>query len=411
MRERAPALALLPENQLVLACARFAIASGDAAGVRSAAQEVRDWASVRDTAMKRGAAGFVYTALAQGSPCDASRGEMRALQAEYRRRAAHHLRLSEELLRLLDALEQGGLQALAYKGPALAVWLYDKSGLRASSDIDLLIPPAGARAAAEIACTLGYRRIFHQDGGLAFAMEDAPVWAELHTAIMPHFFPLDMPFDTIWARRHEVSLLGRPVATPPAADMLLMLAAHGAQHGWERVDWIADIAAIISRSPDLNWNEAILRARALDAERMLGTALWLAHTLLACRLPEQAAHEVHVDRRATELAGQAAGFLFSPAARPISEGDPRIHLFRLQCRRRLRHKLVYMAHCCRIYAVVAFEPTSNDVRWLRLPRRLWFLYRVVRPVRLALKVARARVGALAVKAKAGSTDPAGDTSV
>jgi len=37
-------------------------------------------------------------------------------------------------------------------------------------------------------------------------------------------------------------------------DELVLICIHGAKHFWERLMWIADVAALISRQTAINWS-------------------------------------------------------------------------------------------------------------------------------------------------------------
>jgi hypothetical protein len=59
-------------------------------------------------------------------------------------------------LRILAALEDAGVPAAPLKGPLLAERIYGDSGVRASSDIDVLVAPEDLERAVEAARALGY---------------------------------------------------------------------------------------------------------------------------------------------------------------------------------------------------------------------------------------------------------------
>jgi SAM-dependent methyltransferase len=84
--------------------------------------------------------------------------------------------------------------------------------------------------------------------------------------------------------------------------MLSLLCVHGSKHFWDRLLWIADIAALVTRRQTLDWQQALSRARSLGAERMVLLGLCLAAEILGARLPEDIAARVRADRTARSLA-------------------------------------------------------------------------------------------------------------
>ncbi len=80
-----------------------------------------------------------------------------------------------------------------------------------------------------------------------------------------------------------------------------MLCAHGAKHGWTRLVWICDVAAIVANHPDLDWAVVVDEARRLGIERMLRIGLPLARDLVGCGVPG-AVWRLPDDRTTTRLA-------------------------------------------------------------------------------------------------------------
>ena len=68
-------------------------------------------------------------------------------------------------------------------------------------------------------------------------------------------------------------------------DLILGLAVHGSKHGWRRLNWIADIAGLISAHPEIDWGGMLLRAGEWRCRRQLLTAVTLASSLYSVELP------------------------------------------------------------------------------------------------------------------------------
>jgi hypothetical protein len=81
-------------------------------------------------------------------------------------------------------------------------------------------------------------------------------------------------------------------------DELVLICIHGAKHFWERLIWIADVAALVSRQSSMDWERAAESAKTVGAERMLHTGLRLATDLLKVQLPERVSAAVRSDAAA-----------------------------------------------------------------------------------------------------------------
>jgi hypothetical protein len=110
--------------------------------------------------------------------------------------------------------------------------------------------------------------------------------------------------------------------------------------------------------------------------RMVRLGLLLAAELCGLVLPPAVDRAARGDRAALKLARAVERHLFDP--RP-SRFDGLV--FHARMRERARDRLSYLAN-------VAFTPSGADWEALRLPRVLFPLYALTRPIRLAAKYGR-----------------------
>ena len=112
-------------EQTLLACVRACVHSRQASLTPTEAEQT-DWAALDRLASRHGVAPLLVRALPE-------RHAIRFRQRE-RERTKWGLRLTAELLRLLDLLERHAIPALPFKGPALAFALYGDVALRESCE-------------------------------------------------------------------------------------------------------------------------------------------------------------------------------------------------------------------------------------------------------------------------------------
>ena len=206
---------------------------------------------------------------------------------------------------------EAGIDAIPYKGPALAMAAYGHLGARGFSDLDVLVRRRDMPRARDVLASAGYamdvkaHRLFaalpraaREDHFYPADTNDFPV--ELHVAVVP--WPLAARFDTdaLLARAIDVRGGQADVRTFDREDHLLVVAAHATSHGWLDVRHAADLAGLAGQGPC--WD--VVRARARDArvERMLATGLVLAHDALALPLPAEILAWARADREACALA-------------------------------------------------------------------------------------------------------------
>lgn len=97
-----------------------------------------------------GLGAYAYTALSPEHPGRA------ALRSDYLAALSRHQRIKAELLPLLRAWNEAGIEPLLFKGFHLAEWVYPVPGARFHGDVDVLVAPGQVQAASAVAQRLGW---------------------------------------------------------------------------------------------------------------------------------------------------------------------------------------------------------------------------------------------------------------
>jgi hypothetical protein len=207
------------------------------------------------------------------------------------------LTLAAELDQVLGWLAEAGIQALTYKGPALAQMCYGTLALRPFQDLDLLVNPRDLKPCLELLVAKGYNlqephhgpermeillRRAHQ--GYEVAM-DPQKWLgaiDVHWRLMPPHFPLEFTFEELWQRRMPAGL-GPNVVTLSREDTILIHCVHCVKHGWRRLEWIAGMLTFLAleRSDLVDWDVLLDRAQSYGLRRLLLLGVQLALDLAA----------------------------------------------------------------------------------------------------------------------------------
>ncbi len=316
------------------------------------------------------------------------------LRDYFRKNKAFNVLLTGELLHLLKLFEGNDIQALPYKGPAVAVGVYGDLALRQFCDLDILVRERDVWKATELLIEqgfeahfeipvekqaaftrLGYVRLFRKDAGRTII--------ELHWRIAPRFLSVSLDTNELWTRLKSIELQRTQVLAPAAEDLLLMFAVHGAKDFWEKLEWVCGIAELLRANPNINWDRLLHDSQQLHCERMLLVALSLAQRLFDSSLPPPVIARLKSSRLDAIVSDIAARFLQANAKpMPFSK---RI-LFHLKFKDRLRDRVRY---CTRL----ALTTTPIDWAASPLPRPLTFLHLPLRAVRLAKRYGLAARGA------------------
>ena len=93
--------------------------------------------------------------------------------------------------------------------------------------------------------------------------------------------------------------------------MLFVACFHGSKEKWWRLAWVADIAAMLHRHPEIDWTAFVARAEAQGMRRMVLVGLGLAQRLFDSALPQSVANALAQDLACVELLHASMRNLFT----------------------------------------------------------------------------------------------------
>ena len=290
--------------------------------------------------------------------------------------AQHAARFTHEAERLFALLSPRLSGLTLVKGPALAAQAWPQPGLRSFDDLDFLCARpdyphllAGLREAGYVPAADDPRRmehLWHYGWGVAFRHADGFLVEANH-----RFFPPHYP----WPRRIRATrtagfasqpLDAAAVRAPTPALHLLLGCEHAIWHGWARLAWIADLAGLLARHPDV-FAQAMALARGCPfAERALTVGCAVAETLFGPDLSPVGRMFPHVvAHAAARLGGQTRGMNASEL-------------------REFHERFMTPSEILAYRIRRTFMPGDGDFQRLSLPpawRGLYWLFRPARGVR------------------------------
>lgn len=312
---------------------------------------------------------------------------LKNLQARYRAQLMFTLGMTSELFRLLELYRKADLETMMVKGPVLSVRAHGDPGLRQYVDLDLLVRHRDIENATILMEQAGYEsdvaieaiRAGKIPGEYLFRKPGTKLLVELHTEHTFRYFPKPLPLEKYFTNRTEVMVDGHGVPALSAEDEFVLICIHGAKHFWERLMWIADVAAMMKNARDLDWNKVRLSAKQVGAERMVNVAMRLSNDLLRAEIPEEMKALVANDKQAQRLSKEVQTWL--PAAGFAPPSLPRRALFRVKMRGGLLAGLAYLFR-------LSVSPTEED--WVEGAegKRSWIWDAASRPTRLIKKYGR-----------------------
>ena len=370
------------EVELLFSTARVHISEETAERIRSLAREDLNWIHVIQLAMQHETTALLYWHLHRICPDNVPPGVLKPLAARYNSQGSEAQYRAEELVRILAALEEQGVFAVAYKGPVLSQRLYGSLGLREfsrSSDLDILVRERDLPKAKAVIVDHGYSEDSRTEREWIFRRRDSGRFLELQWYFTTHLCRVPGDPDRFLERFEMISLASGMVRSLPLEVYFLVLCLHATKHKWRTLKLICDIAEILA-APDVDWDYVVREANSLGIRRMLAMGVLLSEDPLGAVAPPSLLRGLKIDRVARELAEQCRKQL-------LEEPDDRWRLhadirFMLKVRERRYDELRVLF---RDWLWPETMPDEDDRRFLSIPGPLSALYYVVRPMRLVWK--------------------------
>ena len=374
------------ESELLLCCARTDGSAELVTRIRERAGSDVDWDYLLLLARRHAIIPLLYRQLERHASELVPSSFLAKLKLAYQQNHARNIILTDELCRLIDLFAEAGIEAIPYKGPALALSAYGNLALRRFVDLDVIVRKQDVPRARDILFREGYTLtkpltaaqqdlLLRTQHNLQFARDNRRLLLELHWEVAPHLFASSVQENELWQNLTTIVLNGHELKTLTAEDLLFSLCVHGSRHLWERLGWICDVAELIARH-DLDWRALRRRAEEADSERMFLLGLHLAQKLLQANLPAEVQQRCAADARLESLATNVIEHLFDgPTHVPATSRQ--IFRYNLGVRKSLPARARYLVHMLR--------PTDSDVGKHSLPARFTFAYYLMRPFRLLFK--------------------------
>ena len=372
------------EKQLLVCCARPNVQAPVAEKIRQLLNSPVDWDGLLSEAANHSVTPLLCRQLGTVGADFLDAARLGQLQEAARGFALRNLVLSAELVKIMNVFQSEGLQAIPYKGPVLAVQVYGDVALREFEDLDIILRQQDVAKANKIMTQLGYSpkipgivsanaRLL-APGEYDYRDPSRRMMVELHTERTLRHFPVPADIDDLATRLVAVPVGGHDLETFSPEDTFLLLSIHGSKHFWERLCWIADLAAFVQTYPRLDWDQVFRRAHLIRARRMVAVSLALVLHLF--NPPHEVMARVRRDTAANSIARQIEHRLLAPSPGELGAAA-RFHL---------RRQMLEGAFDGWRYSLrLATQPSDEDWSAMPLPGVLAPLYAALRPLRLLRK--------------------------
>jgi hypothetical protein len=342
-----------------------------------------NWDVLLNLAEAHGVIGLLCAKLQQSSFAGIADHVREKLLARMRAQHLFNLSLSAELFRVGHALSTAGIDTILVKGPVTSLLAYGDPSVRSYTDLDLLVRQRDITSAFECMRGLGFQcdlpesaiRAERIPGEYVFHKPERRL-VELHTERSFRYYPKGMPIENLFSRSRKALLENREVRALSLEDELVFDCVHGAKDFWARLMWVADVAALVTHQPDVDWQKTTAAAAEVGAGRMLRVGVQLAASLLGISVPAQLSSEIENDKVVVDLVRRVQSWL--SCAETVPPPLPERAKFRLEMG---GGGLLGASYLLRL----TLSPTQEDWAKDEKDRRPWLLDAMRRPFRLLRK--------------------------
>lgn len=229
-------------------------------------------------------------------------------------------RFIAELMRLLNAFNAKGLEAIPYKGPALIEY-YPDSASRQFYDLDFIIHKKDIPAAVQFITDRGYEpktpneikqlnKTLKYNNTVDFVHASLSTEVDFHWTMTKSYYQLRLNMDELWQRTSVQSFYGINTRVLRPEDLLLTTVVHhGIRNGWKKLVYLSDLAHLVQHCPDLDWKGLLLTAKKEKVYIALYVGLALTRHLFDIRLPENLSAMIEKDTAVQRICAQSGRLL------------------------------------------------------------------------------------------------------
>lgn len=371
---------LKSEDELLLLCCRTEIDEVTKHKIESLLHYDLDWEHLIEMADKHRLMPLLYVNLSSIFSKSMSINVLQRLKKKYRENTHKNLLLTSELVKIMKLLEKNNIKAVTYKGPALAHSIYENIGYRQYGDIDILIDKQEAPKAKNLMINNGYELFqpikiddstyMELESEYIFINKENGAKVEINWNFEGKFFHFHGDPQFLFDDLDELEINSIKFHSFSPVNQLLMLSIHAAKHNWNRLQWTCDISHYV-QNVEINWTKTIEKAEKLGFKRILMINLLLAQELFGLELPEQINN--NQDSAIPKILKKIKNKIFHDKKDSLTLSEK----FFLDINK--RERLADGIKDCWL----GFTQTSyNDFLDLNLPKKLFPLYPVIRPILL-----------------------------
>lgn len=369
---------------LIIECCRI---DPDSEKLESLARTISDWDSVLSSAYAHG----VYPLIAKSLKTinavpDTIKSDLKQISIHI---AQLNMQKSAELIRVVQALEEGGIRVLAIKGPVLSLMAHGNIRDRQYSDLDIMVRYEEIVDAVKILMDSGYTnqlplRVLENQICLDTIKDFTVVNQHSNISIELHWRLFEKKYAGNGLlneknKSQSIEINRFQFQTIEDEMLLVYLCLHGSKHMWERIEWICDIDRLV-RNRVYDWEKIDKYSNSIDLSNGIFLGFALARRMFDTPIPK----ELNCYLNTPVIDNLIMQVMESMERYDFEENFTRnktIFFFQMQLYTKRREKIKFFLN-------VIFNISEEDCQTFYLKDEQKWLYLFLRPYRLMKKILR-----------------------
>lgn len=369
-----------PETELILLDSRTVLNDLYLEKIQALLKLDIDWAYLFQTARNHGVLSLVARNLSMNCSELIPSSELSQLESFLQQNSLNNLLLIGELTKTLELLNKSQITAIPFKGIVLAFVAYNDLSLRQISDLDILVRDEDFERARDLLLEQGFVTKVDVPWE-CHLINDRGTNIDLHCAIAPEHIIYPLPNAQIWQNIEKTSFGSLEINTFTPEFLLIILSINGAKENWQSLSRICDVAQLLHNNPNLDWSKLFEFTNTWGLFRLVLVACSLANRLLSVELSKVVLDRIESNRKICSIVKEIENNLFSDMLKSRNEVEST--LFCLQLRERWQDKLGCLFHIANHSGWNI--PTKSDREYFDLPKNFFWLYYLIRPLRVIKK--------------------------
>ena len=375
-----------PEISLLLCCSRTRLNDSIIEQINSLVQRNLDWDYLISIAARHGMLALLFNSLNNTRPEAIPENIFNKLRSYFQDNIRRNLLLTSQLLKILEIFQANNIQAVPFKGPMLAVSVYGNPAYRQFCDLDILVHQKDFTKAKQLLLQFGYYsclseldRMFVYNHAFQTSFRHSNGFnIDLHWGIAPRKPGHHSKFNCLWNNLVSISIGGKsvPSFSPESTLIIQCINAAKEQRYNQTLKQICDINETIRTYPELSWNTVLRQARQLRFTRLVLIGLFLTQKLYGTILPNEVMKIIVSSPTIQKLTEESKQHLFLEANKFENDFVKSyfINKYNFQTTEP-RDRLFFLFD-------KIITPHGEDRQFVTLPPSFYYLYYLIRPIRL-----------------------------